>query len=226
MKKYLLLATASIFAFAACKKNDSSTPVNNGPTARVMFINAIVSPDSAKVKINDTVQQSIGSIAFSTNTGYNVIRAGGSTKFTFYSPLTGVDLLSSNQNVIDKNNYSFFIAGDAVSKTALYINDDLTAPSSGNAKIRFINLSPTGFGAKVIMDNVAVDSNVTYLGLSGFREVNAKNYSIKMGDPGTFTFGSIASQDLQAGKIYTFILTGTTTGSGNFGLKLSAIANN
>ena len=226
MKKYLLVAAASIFAFAACKKSSNTTPATNGPTAKAIFVNAIVSPDSARVKINDTLQPSFNGLAYSTAAGYYLIRAGNNIKITFYSPITGVELLTSNQNITQDSSYTFYATGDGTTKNLLVTTDNLAAPSAGNAKIRFINLSPTGFGAKILLDNVAVDSNINYLGMSPFRQVPANSYNVKMGDPGTFTFGSITSQSLQAGKIYTFILTGTTTGSGNFALKLSTIANN
>ena len=102
--------------------------------------------------------------------------------------------------------------------------DDLSAPSAGKAKVRFAMLSP-GIGNSVAyVGSTTVDSNIAFGTVTDFKEVNTGSATITAGVlPSVATLNNFT---LSAGKIYTFIFTGTLNGTGNSGLKLTAINNN
>ena len=225
-KTTLFFVAAGLLAFAACKKDDKSPGPSTGPTARVMFMNGIISSDSIKVKINDTMQNSVPSLYYSAGTGYVNVRASSSLKFTFYNPANpNADNFSITENVGANKTYSVFFAGaSAAVKSAVFIEDDLTVPASGKAKVRFVNLSPDPSFDSVtaVLNTSSVATNVLYKQVTPFMEVDAGTYSVKIGNPNIFTFEELTSQQLINGKIYTYVLTGIQA-SGTYDLKLNSV---
>lgn len=218
MKKLALLLAAGVFTFAACKKNDSNPAPGTGPTAKVMFMHGVITSDSIKVKVNDTLQSSVPSLYFKKVTPYTNLRAGSNVKLTFFNPANpGLDSFAIFQGITTNKNYSVFLAGgNAASKSVVFVEDDLSAPTSGMAKIRFVNLSPDpGFdNLTAVLTNtattnvLALDSNISFKEVTPFFQVPAATYSVKIGKPSIFTFKEQANQQLLSGKIYTYVLTG------------------
>src|SRR5690606_33605081 len=66
----------------------------------------------------------------------------GNHRARFYTERTNTDALYETQvNLAPGKLYSLFLSGTADSLSSLLIEDDLTAPAKGKAKIRFVNLS-------------------------------------------------------------------------------------
>lgn len=101
--------------------------------------------------------------------------------------------------------------------------DDLKAPSSGKAKLRFINLSPGAGALNVVQNGKVLFHSVGYgraanSALSGealsawslgpFQTVNAGPFNIDYLDAATSAKLGTASLQLEAGKIYTVFTRG------------------
>ncbi|MBS1689965.1 MAG: DUF4397 domain-containing protein, partial [Bacteroidetes bacterium] len=61
---------------------------------------------------------------------------------------------------------------------------------------------------------------------SSFTSVTPGSYTIKAGDPANISTVVSVAQQIDAGKIYTVVLTGTLSGSGTSGLTLTVFKNN
>lgn len=224
-KNLLLLTASSLIALASCKKEDPKTNPPFGPSAKIMFVHNVLNADTLKVKINDTLLESVSGLTYGARSNYVSVRAGSDVKTTLFYPNSGLPLTSHTTSLVENGSYSFFATGTAGLPEILFVTDDLSAPAAGKAKVRFANLSGD---VNSISSYIGTDSTATNLlagTITSFKEVAAGTYDISMGDilPNSRT---IDDQVLAAGKIYTFIYTGLSTGTGNFALQVIAIPNN
>lgn len=110
--------------------------------------------------------------------------------------------------------------------------DDLKAPASGKAKLRFINLSPGTGALNVVQNGKTLFNQVAYgraanSALSGealsawslgpFETVDAGPFNIDYLDSVTAAKIGAASLQLEAGKIYTVFTRGLTNATPSFG---------
>lgn len=110
--------------------------------------------------------------------------------------------------------------------------DDLKAPASGKAKLRFINLSPGAGVLNVVQNGKTLFNQVSYgraanSALSGealsawslgpFETVDAGTFAVDYLDAATNTKVGTASLQLEAGKIYTVFTRGIPNAAPAFG---------
>lgn len=211
-----------VAGFTACKKSDS-TPAS----ASVMFVNAATGTSSVSVSANGTVAAS--NIGFTNNSPYAHVAAGTNVNIIFSVNGSGIStpLVSGTKTLATNTHYSVFAGGLFTDPSLVVVTDDLTAPSAGMAKIRFVNLTSDNINASCFVADTKLDSNITYTHYSPFIEVSPIVDKITMLDPANPTNSvQLVSQTLNAGKIYTIILTGSATGTGASALSLTMINNN
>ena len=226
--KHLVLSLsvlATVVFFGACKKS-SSSPSNS---ASVMFVNDCTPQTTLNLdaSVNNTNVSSGTNLAYGSSSGYQYVTAGTGAVINF--KLTGLNTLfaTTTQSLTVNDKYSVFVGGIFTTPIVVFAADDLTAPSSGMAKIRFVNLCADGLNTDCYVGINKVDSNVAYGNCSAFVEVPATTAAVQMNDHSVAAkFASLANQQLTAGKIYTIMLTGTVSGSGSAALKLTSINNN
>src|ERR1043165_9131611 len=134
---YMLLA-AIIIATSCNKKNDDPTPTTPAvQTAKVKFTNACFGSGQIKAEISDTPVSAASSIDYLASTGYISVLPGtdAKTELILSSDLT---LTQANATYAVNNNYSVFATGIVTNPSILVTADDLTAPASGKANVRFI----------------------------------------------------------------------------------------
>jgi len=143
MKKILVSFSiiAAIIAFSACKKTNKSTPSTN---ANVMFVHACAAGATTinlDGKANGSTVAGAANMAFLKGSGYQPIAAGSGVDLSFF--VTGLNILTHSAESLTANTYyTAFAGGSITAPSFVFTTDDLSAPSSGNAKIRFVNLSP------------------------------------------------------------------------------------
>ncbi|MGN6569204.1 MAG: DUF4397 domain-containing protein [Flavipsychrobacter sp.] len=211
----------ALLSTAACKKKDT-TPSNS---ASVMFVNGTAGADNVDATSNGTKVQSASNLAFLKGSGYQSVTAGSQT-IAFQLTSLGTPLKTATANFTAGSHYSVFAGGIITSPTIVVTTDDLTAPPSGNAKIRFINLSNDSLSETANLGTTAFATGITTQSYSSFTNVAAGTYTIKAGDPANISTVVSATQQVDAGKIYTVVLTGTLSGSGTSGLTLTVFQNN
>ena len=235
MKKIALLSTAALFTFAACKKNDNPGPTT-GPTAKALFTNATLHESSLDVQVNDTAQSGATSLTFLSSKGYMNVRAGN-VKIGFVRTNGQGEIASTNASFTTGSTYSVFAVGNGTTtapSSIIVVTDDLTAPSSNMAKVRFANLSvepnfviSAALTAKTgSIGTQKVDSNLTMNKVGSFISVASGKYDITLADPNTLKSVTLNDQTLTSGKIYTIVLTGEDGATGNSALKPTIINNN
>jgi hypothetical protein len=226
MKKLLVSFSvlAMVIAFASCKKN------NPGPatTANVTFVNGCAGVANTDISVNSTKLVAASNLAFLKSSGYQPITAGTSVVFAFGITTTGTPLNSATESITAGSNYySAFSAGIVTNTALVFTSDDLSAPAAGMAKVRFINLSADPLNTSCYIGSAKLDSNIAYKAYTPFFNVAPTTAKIAMIDQTVLTSsGEISGQQIVAGKIYTFMLTGTSSGTLTSQLTLTPISNN
>jgi len=222
MRKLLLAIVAVTVGFTSCKKKENPAPT----TASVMFVNGCAGTTGVDVAVNSVSQG--GNLAFLKNWGYKQITAGTSTSINFTLTNLGTPLTSSTESLAVGAHYSAFAAGLITGTSLVFTTDDLTAPAAGMAKVRFVNLSSDTLSTSCYIGATKLFSDITYKSCTPFKEVAAASgVKVAMVDQTVLTSsGDLTGQNLAAGKIYTFMLTGTAKGTSSSVLTLTMIGNN
>lgn len=147
----------------------------------------------------------------------------GKYQAKFYTHGTYTNAFYISNIMLAKGKYhSLFLAGlKTDSLTTLLLEDDLTQPREGNAKLRFVNLSPDAGALDIfIIAENPFASKKNFKGYTAFNEIEAGEYAATFksseGKPIHHTF----NLKLQKGKIYTVWakgLVGTTNDDQSFG---------
>src|SRR6218665_315320 len=182
----IFVALLLLAVFVSCKENDNEIT----GTAKVTFTNAALNSAAADIYV-DEVKITPASIAYGNTTGtpgnpYLEMNAG--IRAVKIIPASGANPVVEGNLVISAgNNYSIFTYDtlDAYSHLkALIVSDNLTAPVTGKAKVRFFQLSPdAGYVDAVIYhtgDTTAFLGNA-YIGNTAGSEALSTYFSIDAG---------------------------------------------
>ncbi len=228
MKYFILIVSAVTLAlgFGACSKKKGPSNV-----AGVMLVNACTGTSTGIYTKVNGANSGPGNISFCNTSGYVNLTSGSANNINFYLA-DGTPLTSGSPTFTANGHYSVFASGIITAPTFVVTTDDLASPASGNAKVRFVNLSSDNFNESffVGVGTAALDANIGYNGSTPFHEIAATTGTqVLVQDPANMTYlQQISSQPFSAGKIYTIILTGTSgapTGTAS-ALKLTVLNNN
>lgn len=224
MKKQFLafapaLLMAAVFTMSSCEKEEEKTYAN--------VLVAHASPDAPGVDLLvDGSKQNSAALNFPNNTGYLKVESGARNIKVNVSG-TSTTVINADLTLDANKNYSVF-AVDSVSKiSAVVVADDLTAPASGKAHVRFIHLSPNAPAVDVALDGGAVVfGNKAFKESTAFTPLDAGSYDLEVRVAGTSTVAlDLDPITLEAGKIYTVFAKGFLTASGAQALGAEIIVN-
>ncbi|GLU51178.1 DUF4397 domain-containing protein [Dyadobacter frigoris] len=205
----LLAAGMLLFAILvwSCEEND----VDASGMARVKIVNA--SPNSAaqrfflvdKALVNGGLKFTDASDYLSTNSGKTLVAE-------FKNESSSSVTARGWAYLLDGDSYTIYLAGEGSDERVKQYEDDLSAPASGMARIKFIHFSNEA-PSLLTIKNASEDNLIGTL----TRDIESKYLNVT---PGTFTFkvydfvrknkiGDYQISDLQAGKIYTVYFTGS-----------------
>lgn len=214
----------SIFTFSACSDDDPVAPVIT-PTAKVMVVHA--SPDAPGVDllVDNTL---VGSnLTFPNNTGYLEVESGiRNVKVNVTGTQTTV--IGADLNILANVAYTAFAVNTVANLEPMIFVDNLTAPASGKAHVRFIHLSPDAPAVDITStDGTVVFSNVAFKESIDFTPLDAGSYPLQVRVAGTSTVAlELGNITLEAGKIYTVFARGLLSGTGDQALGAAIIVNN
>lgn len=215
-----LALLAAVFTFSSCEKDDDKTYAN------VLVAHASPNAPGVDLLIDDTKQNS-AALNFPGNTGYLRVESGERNIKVNVSG-TSTTVIDADLTLDVDKNYSVF-AVDSVSKiTAIALVDDLTAPASGKAHVRFVHLSPNAPAVDVAVasSGAVVFPNTAFKGFTAFTPLDAGTYNLDVRVAGTSTVALVLPAiTLQAGKIYTVFAKGFLGGTGAQALGAEIIVN-
>jgi len=134
-----VLAGTSLLLFAtlitSCKKDD----VDEVGSANVIVVNASTSSSAQTFQLAGNTLKS--GLAFGQNTDYIATNSGNNLRAVFKNDGSETDYASEEIDLTNGRHYSVFLAGDGQNARVRAFEDNLEAPASGQAKVRFVHLS-------------------------------------------------------------------------------------
>ncbi|MFD0793664.1 DUF4397 domain-containing protein [Mucilaginibacter litoreus] len=207
----LILITAA--SLSSCSKDDD----NNGVfgDAHVRVVNTVEGSASQDLYVDDTKVTS-SAVAYAENSDFTEVRTGD-RKATFHNS-GSTDVNTSFDLSLDIGKYyTVYYTADGSSKTSFVTEEDMSAPASGKAKVRFVHLSSAA-ASKIdlaIANGEKIFTDLAYRTASAYKEVDA-NASFKLYTSGSSTIGLNIPTSLEAGKIYVIYFTGNTAANFSF----------
>jgi len=197
-----------ITVFSACKKNEEN---DNMLVAAVAVTNAASTSQDVYF---DNQKANSSAMTHGQTIGY--ISVSGSPTISFKTSGTADVNGTTATSFMPGKYYNVFYADD---KSVTVYENDRTTPSSGKARIRFINLS-AGVGSSAdfaIAGGAKIVSGLTYKAASAYQDVDAaSSYSLYTGGSASVLLSLPIT--LSSGGIYTLYITGTTTATVGFKL--------
>ncbi|MEI6312870.1 MAG: DUF4397 domain-containing protein [Bacteroidota bacterium] len=221
--RIILLATllvSAIMILPSCKKEEDKTYAN------ILVTHA--SPNAPGVDLLvDTKVVNTAALNFPNNTGYLAVESG-TRNIKVNASGTSTTVINADLTFEKDKNYSIF-AVDSLSKiSAIVLTDDLTAPASGKAHVRFVHLSPNAPAVDVAVasSGAVVFGNKSFKEYTAFTPLDAGSYNLDVRVAGTTTVAlTLPTITLEAGKIYTVYAKGFIGGTGAQALGAEIIVN-
>ncbi|MDX1443079.1 MAG: DUF4397 domain-containing protein [Gammaproteobacteria bacterium] len=213
MKRLLtsLLATVLAFGLGGCLHDDDDDPVVT-PTAQLRVLHG--SPDAPNVDVLVNGDIVLEDVPYKGASGYLDVPTTG---FDVAVNATGTDttaLALDNVELTPDTPYTVIAANSLASIEAIVLDDSVTAPAAGNLAVRVVHGAATAPAVDVYVTAADADlgaaspavSNAAFADASGFLEIAAGEYRIRVTATGTtdvvFDSGAI---DLPEGAQLTVV---------------------
>jgi Domain of unknown function (DUF4397) len=242
----LPLAACVVCLSVACSKSNNNTGsggTTNTGTAYVAVVDASPTTSMYSVYGNSTNLTQSSQIGYGSATG----EAGGSPYINFV-PGDSIKLTSngstyaidSNYGFVNMGYYTMFVYDTANSSgqlKTLVLNDPSAAPTTGQAEVRFINLSSNSAALFVSFINgtdTIRQSNIGYAGtglvsadsLSNFTSIAPGTYDVQVSNSEGSVLTDGGSHSFLANGVYTLYAKGYTGGlNGTDSLSVGVIQN-
>ena len=224
--KYLsmfLMLVLGITVFTGCSDDEE---IVTPPVAKSKVLVTHASPDAPGVDLLVDNAVAGTNLTFPNSTGYLEVNSG-TRNVKVNVTGTSTTALQANLNLAADKNYSVFAVNNVASIEAVVLEDNLTAPASGKAHIRFIHLSPNAPAVDITLtDGTVVFGDYIFKEASAFTPLNAATYNLQVRLAGTSTVVlELPNIALTAGKIYTVFAKGLVGGAGTQALGAQIIVN-
>jgi hypothetical protein len=204
--KIMLLAVLPAMVLTSCDDDDDDMPVIE--TSNVMVVHA--SPDAPGVDLLiDNNKVNTAALTFPDNTGYFEVQSGR-RNIKVNAAGTNTSVIDANVDLMRDRNYSIFAVNTLSNIEPLVLEDDLSAPASGNAHVRFVHLSPDAPAVDVaVTGGPVLFSGTEFREAEAFAPVAAGSYDLEVRLAGTETVVlAVPGVQLASGRIYTIFARG------------------
>ena len=225
--KYKAIAIVLLFAvgLTACSKLKDSDyePVQ---VSGLNIIHASPTTEALDVYVDNSLATYNMDFEFGEQIGYLSAYSGNRT-FNVTKKNSLTSLKSFQYTLKPQIGYSLFVANTLENVEFIILEDDLTKPATGKAKVRFVNLSPDAGTLNVTINGDAANtiSNKAFKEYSDFIEIDPSTtvtFSLKNStnnnEEGTLTTA------IEAGKIYTLFAKGLKANTDNTKLAAAIFA--
>lgn len=231
LHKLLTIAalSATMMFAVGCSDDDDNNPIASATPAPAKVLIVHASPDAPGVDVLvDNTPTALTNLTFPQNTGYVELPSGNrNVKVNVTSTTTTV--INADLPLDPNANYSVFAIDSVASIEPLVLVDDLTAPASGKAHVRFVHLSPNAPAVDIAVagGGPVVFGNVSFKEFQGFTPLDAGTYNLEVRLAGTSTVVlGLGNITLTEGTIYTVFAKGFVGGAGSQALGAEIIVNN
>jgi len=212
---FIFILGLPVLLFTSCVKQATNTYTST-PVAGLAFIQASPDQPSVDLFVNNS-RYNTTPIPYGTSYSYLTINAG-KIPIAVYNDAT-MKAIVADTIQFDKNiPYSLFLVNTVSHPQLFVLADTLVKPATGDAGIRFINLSPDAPAVDlVIKDGAALASNMSFKQHSVFSPLLGNTlYTLEVHAAGTSTvLATIPSFKYQAGYVYTIWFHGLAAGTTN-----------
>src|SRR5918993_5795806 len=205
----MICVAALVLLLTSCLDDDDQA-TDPLPVAYVSIYHESPDAPSLDVLIDG---RPVNRLEFTDYTGYlNFYTGNRNFKVNSFNATNA--LIDTTVNFVDGGFYSVFIVNNLSKFETLTLRDSADSPAAGNAKVRFINLSPDAPALDVTAaeNSSPIFSNQAFKNPSAFSEVDASTSSFGVKSVGaTDELLSVSDIDLDEGRFYTIIVRGFLT---------------
>ena len=210
MKPALALALLASVAVAACDDDDDDV-TGPGTTAQLRVVHA--SPDAPNVDVLVDNAGVLTNVPYKTVSSYLPVTAGSrNLKVRATGGATAV--IDQNTTLAQGTFYTVLATGRVASIAPVVLTDDQTAPATGNVRVRLVHASPAAGNVDIYVTAPTADiattaptlTNVAFRAVSGYLEVPAGTYRVRVTPTGTKTVAIDANNvALASGQVRTAV---------------------
>ncbi|MGD9892311.1 MAG: DUF4397 domain-containing protein [Dehalococcoidia bacterium] len=177
-------------------------------TARVRVVH--MSPDAPAVDVLVDDQRAISNLVFKSATDYASIPAGQHNVKVTPVGQNQTAVIEADLPLQAGQDLTVVATGRLAEIAALPLEDDNSAPSPGNAKVRFVHASPDAPAVDIaIAGGQVLFPNVSFRNASDYTQVPAGTYNLEVRPAGTQDVAlSVPNVALQAGQNVTVFAAG------------------
>ncbi|SIQ57931.1 DUF4397 domain-containing protein [Pontibacter lucknowensis] len=204
--KIMMLAVLPAMVLTSCDDDDDDMTVIEN--ANVLVVHA--SPDAPGVDLLvDDEKVNSAALTYPNNTGYLEVPAGR-RNIKVNAAGTNTSVINANLDLERNMNYSVFAINTLSNIEPLVLMDDLSAPASGNAHVRFVHLSPDAPAVDIaVTGGPVLFSSSEFKDATPFTPVPTGSYDLEVRLAGTETVVlAVPNVQLASGRIYTVFARG------------------
>ncbi|WP_406843316.1 DUF4397 domain-containing protein [Flavobacterium soyae] len=216
-----VMAAAALIFLSSCDSNE----VDPFGSAHLKVVNA--APNSGSQKFVMANIPYIGNLDYLEHSvSYHDVAVGNNLVSQFRDENDNDLYASEELDLDDDKRYTVYLTGESRNDAEVRLyEDNITAPASGKAKVKFIHLSA---GAPANIDFIDAQGNNLALNVarynqSDYSEINAGSLGIQVRGSGeSENLAALAATDFAAGKVYTVFIAGSSAS----GYTISQISHN
>jgi len=224
--KYIHIILLSVFLISSCTTDPIGLDEEKDK-GKILVCNAAVYSSAARevgfwVNYNGTSFIQFP-LRYSSILGYQAFLPGNvevrldstNAKLNIPPTVPKATVATVNIPVLADHYYSLFLTGTDTNMQPLLLTDDLSLPSAGNCKIRFLNLSPDAGAIDIVnrLTGEKVVENLAFRAVKEFVEIPAATLELEIRETGTTNVlsqesGAFKGFYCYADNIYTFWVRG------------------
>lgn len=218
----LLALTLSLgIVGSACSDDDPASPTPT--TANVRVVHASPDAPNVDVLVDDAVV--LTDVPYQAVSSYVAVPAG-TRNVKVNATGTATTVINADLALSAGASYTVMATGLVAAIQPLVLEDDLSNPAAGNAKVRLVHGAPSAPNVDIYVTAPGADIamlsptlvNVPFRGYSDYLEVPAGNYQVRVTVAGTKTVAiDSGTLSLMAGEIRTGLALDETGGGAPFG---------
>ncbi len=218
--------SALVLVFAACKKDAGYAAPPSNTAAALAISHAAPQLPAYDFKINGAMVLQ-RPLKYGNYLDYNYLTAGKQEFSLSAMGSTGI-LARTSFSLKPQVRYSIYIVDSASKPAFLLSEDDLSAPPSGKAKIRFVNLSPDAGALDLSVQgrDSALFTKTDYRTSTDFKVIDtASAVKVQITQAGDTNVLSSNTIKIEKNKVYTLRAVGLKAATDSTKLGLSIITN-